>query len=273
MYQSSRSDLSRRRLLSFAGAAATAWLAKPAAARGEAGSKWVDRGVYGPFHCLAEFPLAPWAATFEELARLQLQLQRTLGLPPDAPPTDVYLLADEKNHQRCLESRYPGLPYRRALYVKHSGRGAVYAYCHEQLAVDLRHECTHALLHGAADTPPLWLDEGIAEYFEMPEAERPSGHPHLAALRWHLRLGVHRSLKSLESVTDLANMGSIEYRFAWAWVHFMLHGPRAAHRSLVEYLASLRGVGKPFELSRRLHAAAPNLDECMVRHFTNWKRA
>ena len=119
---------------------------------------------------------------------------------------------------------------------------------------------------------PLWLDEGLAEYFEMPEALRAYDHPHLAEIKWNLRLGMTRTVESLEAAADLREMGSVEYRFAWAWVHFMLHGPAAAHRALVQFVATVRRGEPPGRLSQRLRQAVPALDDRMVRHFTNWRK-
>ena len=85
---------------------------------------------------------------------------------------------------------YPRVPYRRALFVKSGSRGRVFAYEHEDLAVDVRHESTHALLHASLPMVPLWLDEGLAEYFEVAESQRAFDHPHSTALEtvslyWH----------------------------------------------------------------------------------------
>jgi hypothetical protein len=158
------------------------------------------------------------------------------------------------------------------LYVQRGGQGAVYAYQHPELAVDLRHECTHALLHANLPVVPLWLDEGLAEYFEMPEADRAFEHPHLSTLRWNLRLGMVQTVESLEAHGEVDDMGGVEYRFAWAWVHFMLHGPLEVHRTLVEYLAEIRDGKDPGLLAPRMRTAIPNLDQRMVEHFQHWRR-
>ncbi len=233
---------------------------------------WVDRRTYGPFECVSAVPLAPLDAFFRDLSHLEQELQRTLGLPPAGDSVDVFVLADETSHRRFLSELYPRAPYRRALYVQRGGRGAVYAYQHAELAIDLRHECTHALLHTNLAMVPLWLDEGLAEYFEMPEAQRAFDHPHLPTLRWNLRLGMLRTDESLESHSELSGMGAVEYRYAWAWVHFMLHGPQAVHRALVHDLADIRRGDPPGVLSERLHAAVPKLDERMIQHFKHWRR-
>ena len=263
-------SLTRREFLATGGLAAAAWLAGPAAA--PAAQNWIDRREYGPFQCVAEFPLATLEGTFGELSRLEREIGRTLGLPPAQTTIEVLLLADEAAHRALLTDLYPRVPYRRALYVQRSRRAAVYAYRHPELAVDLRHECTHALLHANLPMVPLWLDEGLAEYFEMPEPERAFAHPHLAALKWNLRLGMLRTVESLEAAENLSDMGGVEYRFSWAWVHFMLHGPVAAHRTLVQFVADIRGGSPPGRLSERLRAAVPDLDERMIRHFKQWRQ-
>jgi hypothetical protein len=266
----------RREFLATGGLAAAAWWAtatRVQAALVQAAPVWVDRREYGPFQCVAAFPLAPLASVFQELSRLEHEVQRTLGLPPAAATVEVYLLADEASHRALLEQLYPRVPYRRALYVQRDRRAAVYAYQHPELAIDLRHECTHALLHANLPTVPLWLDEGLAEYFEMPEAKRAFDHPHLAALTWNLRLGMFRTVESLETADDLSDMGGVEYRFSWAWVHFMLHGPVAAHRALVQFVSDIRRGSPPGQLSDRLHAALPAPEQRMALHFLQWRRA
>jgi hypothetical protein len=262
--------ISRRKFLAIGGLTVAAELA--GAHRAEASPAWIDRRSDGPFQCVGAFPLVGLTPVFADLGRLEHELQRTLGLPPAEGPIEVYLFADERSHREYLSQLYPRVPYRRALYVQRSGRGAVYAFQHQELPVDLRHECTHALLHANLAMLPLWLDEGLAEYFEMPETERAFGHPHLAALRWNLRLGMAPSLDSLEAKQDLAEMKGVDYRLSWAWAHFMLHGPLAAHRTLVEYLADIRRGEPPGRLPQRLRQSMPDLDARFVQHFRHWRR-
>jgi len=264
--------LSRRKFFAVGGCAASAaWLsaALPSTA---AQPIWQDRRSFGPFDFQATFDLGGYAPTFREISALELELQRTLAIPPARKPIHVYLFDDKSTHRDFLAQLYPRVPYRRALYVQRGGVGTVYAYQQPQLAVDLRHECTHALLHSYLPMVPLWLDEGLAEYFEMPESQRAFDHPHLSKLRWNLRFGMVRSVESLEDITELKDMGAVEYRFAWAWVHFMLHGPVAAHRALLQYFGAIRRGNPPGKMSTRLRAAVPDLDERMVWHFKHWRR-
>jgi hypothetical protein len=265
--------LARRDFLAWSGAAVAAGLSGDAVRAATVAPTWIDRRSYGPFQCVAEFPLASLEPTFAELSRLERELTRTLGLPAAQETIEVYLLASEDSHRALLRNLYPQAPYRRALYVQRNRRAAVYAFRHAELPVDLRHECTHALLHANLPMVPLWLDEGLAEYFEMPEPERASDHPHLAALKWNLRLGMLRTVESLEAAESLSDMGGVEYRFAWAWVHFMLHGPVAAHRSLVQFMADVHRGNPPGRLSQRLRSAVPQVDDRMVQHFRQWVKS
>jgi hypothetical protein len=232
-----------------------------------AGEPWTDAHQAGPFLCRAGFALQPYVPLFEELARLQSDLVRTLGIARAREFVEVYLFRDRQAYQNHLKQYLPQVPYRRALYVKRGRSSRVLVYQHRDFPTDLRHEATHALLHAALDMVPLWLDEGLAEYFELPATERARGVHHLQALRWNLRLGVMTPLANLEKKAELEEMGQLEYRFAWAWVHFMLHGPAKARESLVRYLADIQAGTPPGQLSQRLTASIPDVERQMVAHI------
>ena len=61
-----------------------------------------------------------------------------------------------------------------------------------------------------------------------------------------------RSIESLEQRDDLTEMDAADYRYSWAWVHFMMHGPEAAHQTLVGYLASYQQSAPPGKFSVQL---------------------
>ena len=158
------------------------------------------------------------------------------------------------------------------MFVKGGGAGTVYAFRGPELAVDVRHESTHGLLHAMLPMVPLWLDEGLAEYFEAPADRRAVGNPHQDALRWNLRLGRPPRLPRLESRHDLSEMSAGDYRDAWAWVHFMLHGPPEARDELVRFLADIRDGAAPGQLSTRLEARLPGVEKRLAEHFRSWPR-
>ena len=148
----------------------------------------------------------------------------------------------------------------------------IFAYTSRELDVDLRHETTHALLHAALPMVPLWLDEGLAEYFEVAPADRAHRHPHLPKLKWGMVVAGVPSLERLESITKLEQMGLTEYRESWAWVHFMLHGPPAAQEELTGYLSDIQAHTPPGNLSQRLRRRMPDLERLFRGHFKQWTR-
>ena len=235
---------------------------------------WVDARQVGVFTIQAAFPLAEYEPLFQELPELQVELSRTLRIPPARNPIHVYLFASEEQYRQYTQRIFPKVPYRPALFIWEGGAPGVYTYRKADLDVDLRHECTHALLHSVLPVVPLWLDEGLAKYFEVPASERAFGHPYFNDLKWKwsLRLGMVRSIQSLEERESLAELDAADYRYSWAWVHFMLHGPEPVRAQLIDYLACYQQSVPAGTLSARLAQAAPNSTEQMIRHFKHWRR-
>jgi hypothetical protein len=149
----------------------------------------------------------------------------------------------------------------------------VFAYQSPEFEIDVRHECTHAFLHGALPMVPLWLDEGLAEYFEVSADKRAYDNPHLKSIRWLVRLGNAPRIEDLEAVREVNEMGAPEYRAAWAWTHFMLHGSPDAHDELARYLADIAAHTPPGQLSDRLRRRIPDVERRFVTHFQEWEKS
>lgn len=236
-------------------------------------ARWTDTRQVGPFIFHAMFSLEPYKRLFAELPELQHELTRTLGVAPAKGPIYVYLFADEAQYRAFKDRHFPRVPFRPALYILEGGSPGVYTYRKPDLETDVRHECTHALLHASLPVVPLWLDEGLAKYFEVPASERAFGHPYFDDLKWKwsLRLGMIRTIESLEERDELSQMDAADYRCAWAWVHFMMHGPEAGHRTLVEYVGANSHYQPAGSFSTKFNEAVPNATEQMVRHFKHWQ--
>ncbi len=262
----------RRRLASFpVGLAWALWLLGAGHAACAESGVWAEVRVLGPFVFRSEFPLGEVQALIGELGSLQADLVQTLRIPPAAERIEVCLFRDKGSYSRFLAEHFRNVTYRRALYVKDGGPGLVLAHRNPEFANDLRHECTHALLHAVIPVVPLWLDEGLAKYFEAPQSKRAYGHPYLSSVRWSVRLGGLQTIEDLERKTSVGDMGNSEYRAAWAWVHFCLHGSPEARAELVRFLADLR-LGNPAGLlSARLRERSPGLEGYISTHFRKWK--
>src|SRR5947209_377278 len=129
------------------------------------------------FIFLSDFEIQRDLPLFRDLGQLRGEVYEQLSLSPSNTLIHIYLFDDRDRYERFMKSRYPDLPRRRAFFVAqpHNVGGAedllVYTYWGDRIQEDLRHELTHALLHSVLRDVPLWLDEGLAEYFELP-AER-----------------------------------------------------------------------------------------------------
>ncbi|NMC21950.1 MAG: hypothetical protein GYA33_16210 [Thermogutta sp.] len=233
---------------------------------------WIDAREVSGFRVFCRFPADRIAPLLGDLDGLSKDIAAYLGLEASPRAVDVYLFADAREYAEYVKRAFPEVPYRRALYVQRGDRAMVAAYLSPELATDLRHECTHALLHSALPMVPLWLDEGLAEYFEVEPLRRAGGSPYLAAVRWRSRLGYVPSLEGLEGLRSMASMTEADYRNAWSWVHFMLHGPPEARDALVDYLSVIRQGGIPGSLGGRLSARIPRLKTAYKRHFSSWGR-
>lgn len=236
----------------------------------QAESRWPDERKAGPFICHANFSLADHQSLLAELGQLQSALADTLGVAEAKEQMHLFLFSDRQTYEAYLQRYFPGVPQRRALFVKGRGPGMVFAYLNQDFEVDVRHECTHALLHASRKDVPLWLDEGLAEYFEAPANLRVHQNPHLKLVRWSARIGRIPKIEALEVIANLDQMGRGEYRDAWAWVHFMVHGSPTAREVLISYLEDLK-TGRPTpSLSSRLRRRIADLDRQFLDHFRGW---
>jgi hypothetical protein len=255
-----------KRILLTAALLSAALLAHKTSLAGE----WPDMRVYGPFVCRADFALDREHRLLSELGQLQTELVQTLQITPTKEPIEVYLFHDEETYSRYLKRIYPTLPFRRAFYIKEHGLGRVFAYESPQFEFDLRHECTHALLHAVLPVVPLWLDEGLASYFEVPSQNRLNKAPYFSNVLWNARFGIVPDMGKLEKIESVTAMGKAEYRDSWAWVHFMCQGPATAHVELVEYLQDLATQKPTGLLNERLIRRIPSLS---AEFKTSIKRA
>jgi len=235
-------------------------------------ARWPDEHVAGSLVCHADFQLDHCQRLINEVAQLQEDLNQTLGIHSARIPIHLFLFEKQSTYKDYIKRWFPNIPYRRALFVKGDGPGMVFAYLSPEFAVDVRHESTHALLHSALPLVPLWLDEGLAEYFEIPPGERAYDNPHLGKLRWNIRLGSVPDIEKLEELRGMGSMKQSDYRYCWAWVHFLLHGPPEAQDELRRYLADIKAHTPPGRLSERLAKRLGNLDQRFLKHFRSWKR-
>ena len=164
------------------------------------------------------------AGGLRQLQSLEAEVRETLGLvvDPGEHPVEVYILDDRKAFDHFLTFYYPDLPHRRAFFLANGDQRVVYTFFGDRLEEDIRHEATHALLHVAIGDIPLWLDEGLAEYFEGPLDRKGVNPEHLGRLPGEVVAGWTPDLPRLESLRNVRQMTPRDYRESWAWVHLPL---------------------------------------------------
>jgi hypothetical protein len=234
------------------------------------GEGWKFVGQRGVFVIHSDFSLEPYEWLIDELDKLRTELASILQLPMAQERIDIYLFTEKPTYESYMRHYFPGTVARRAMFIKSNSPGNVFAFKSDQFAVDLRHETTHAVLNSMLPTVPLWLDEGLAEYFEIPAEQRANQHEHLKAMKKLTFWFRPTALQKLEPLTKLDQMGPSEYRDAWAWIHFLLHGPPEISNKFNVYLGDLARHKSSRALSERLGEAVENPDKMFVDHFRRW---
>lgn len=216
----------------------------------------------------SDFELPRQHRLIEELVAQRTDLAVKLALPTSDEPIVVYLFDSAERFRRFFRTHYPSLPARRAFFVESDTRLAVYAHWGDRVAEDLRHEVCHGYLHAVVPRIPLWIDEGLAEYFEVPRGLAGFNRlhvEHLAALRrerdWK------PDLQRLEALTDVGAMSQDDYAEAWAWVHWLLESDQQSADLLRGYLAELRQRGIAAPLSLALRREFPQAGELLLAHL------
>lgn len=227
-----------------------------------------------PYVFLSDFKISADQPLFQELAQLRDQVYKELLLPSGTAVVQVYLFETRESYRAYMNFKHPELPERRAFFIAQP-RGLagedliVYTYWSDRIRKDLRHELTHALLHSVIRDVPLWLDEGLAEYFELPPEKKCINAEHIDLLRRALASGAYKpNLARLEGLKQVDEMNPAEYREAYAWVHLLLHSDREAKTTLLSYIQQLRGSRTPGALGPKLEAVFPDLNKSFRNHVT-----
>jgi hypothetical protein len=203
------------------------------------------------FH--SDFDLPRDHRLVRELTAERDDIAGTLALPPSEEQIHVYLFRDAEAYGQYLTRHFPSVPSRRAFFVETDTRLAVYAHWSDRVAEDLRHEVAHGYLHASVPALPLWLDEGLAEYFEVPRGHGGLNRPHLQLLADMMEHnGWQPDVARLEQLSSAAEMQQIDYAEAWAWVYFLLESEPERRELLIGYLDELRDKGAVGPLSARL---------------------
>ncbi len=214
----------------------------------------------------SDAPLPRHHRLLEELRSLRTIVSTKLGLPISDEPIHVYLFSTSDKFEAYLRAHHPDLPLRRAFFVETDTRLSVYAYWGDRVAEDLRHEVVHGYLHSVVPNLPLWLDEGLAEYFEVPRGLEGLNRPHVDQLagdsaKWKA------DLVRLEQLQSISEMTQSEYAESWAWVHYLLETTPQRQQLLRGYLQRLVQATPQPPLSLQLRQIDPGCQQDLAQHL------
>lgn len=220
---------------------------------------------------ISDMRLAKDHPLVEDLKQLRQQVAEELDLPLGTRPVTVYLFSNELTYTQYLQATFPGYPPRRAYFIQTPGKElAVYTWWGDRIQEDLRHEFTHGLLHASLEGVPLWLDEGLAEYFEVVGAfPGRINREHAQSLAVSVQNGWRPDLDRLEMLEKVEQMKRPDYREAWAWVHYMLNSSPDTRELLLSYIHELRKTARPGPLHERLLAESPDADMRLITYVAS----
>lgn len=215
-----------------------------------------------------DFKLPQRHRLLEELTALRGDLSGALALTPSDEPINVYLFEDRDRYETYMEKHHPEFPHRRAFFVKNDTTLTVYAFWGEKVAEDLRHEVTHGYLHSVVQNLPLWLDEGLAEYHEVPRGQHGINWQHIELLNSRLTNGHwNPDIDRLDRILYPDEMTQLDYAESWLWTHYMLQTEPFRREYLRAYIGELVKEGEATRLPERIREFESDRNSEIVAHL------
>ncbi len=216
----------------------------------------------------SDFKLPRRHRLIDELTGRRRDISSKLLLPMSDEPINIYIFDEAERYKDYLAANHPTFPDRRAFFVKNDTVLRVYAHWGDRVGEDLRHEVTHGYLHSVVPVIPLWMDEGLAEFFEVPRGKRGFHPQHVFHLASKVKKDNWRpDLKRLETLTDANELTQMDYAESWLWMHFLLE-TSDEHRKLVQdQLARLRMMGEAEPLSAQIEKQMDNAEDQLLAHL------
>jgi hypothetical protein len=138
------------------------------------------------------------------------------------------------------------------------------------------HEYTHLLVGNAVRGMPVWLGEGMAEYFStfrmtMGGRGAEAGHP----IGWHIQLLRQRWLPIMELLDTRHSSGlynesdkrSIFYAESWALTHYILSQMPNGRSAINTYVARVNAGASPADAVRAAFGMTPSELESKLRQY------
>lgn len=226
---------------------------------------WLVQEQFQTFSVLADYQVDA-QGIHTQLSGLASELNETLGVVATGDPIQIVLFNGRKRYLDYVEATVPASRERRAVFVRKGSLTSIYCYRSDATLTDLRHEMTHAFLHQHLQFLPLWIDEGLAEYFEETPEQR-LGSSRTRSVRWKSAVGWSPDLERLERIAVAGDMKSTDYRDSWAMCCYLLNDSRESRSLLRDYLQKIHDGHEPPQFSVSLKADGHEWRERSRRYF------
>ena len=218
--------------------------------------------VYSDFYIPSKHRL------IDELNARRRDISDQLLLPSSNEPINVFVFETEEQYIEYMTREHPEFPKRRAFFVKNDTELKIFAWWGRRVGEDLRHEVTHGYLHSVVPNLPLWLDEGLAEYYETPRGTHGLNQSHVFLLNEAFRRDEWEpDLRRLEALNDPAQMTQLQYAECWLWIHLLLESENAQPKLLQDQLARLRMSAESENLSKFVDSQLENKEFLLISHL------
>ncbi|MEC7566595.1 MAG: DUF1570 domain-containing protein [Planctomycetota bacterium] len=203
------------------------------------------------------------------LRQLPQRVSQLYGYPVVVSPVSVIVFSDRASYLAHLERTLPKAPRRSSLFVVRGGRPTILVSQGATLAQDLMHEAVHALNYSTFQNGilPLWMDEGLAEWFEADVDQQDRVH----GLVLQQLLGNQRRmlpeplrLSSLERIKSTTRADAVDYAASWAWCRFLSNRKDRCHEIWAGYLRDLKEGRPAGRLSHRLSLSIPDYEKMFL---------
>ncbi len=159
-------------------------------------------------------------------------------ISPKAPPTvDVTIFGTEQSFNKHKAAFHEGHNYFNGFYSTKTNKISVWRdEGDKEMESVVLHETSHAIIRQLAPNLPLWLEEGLAEYFSnssirannlrvSTDEKREQNlrdwaqKEDIPSLKWYL------NMTNRKWHEETAQGNSITYTYAWAMAHFLMSKP------------------------------------------------
>jgi tetratricopeptide (TPR) repeat protein len=213
-----------------------------------------------------------------EQFRAVLGLLSSNGKPAPTAPTRVYVFGTRKAFEPFVPL-HNGKPVQVGGFFQRNGDTNTIALSTEGFADDATvvfHEYSHLLVGTAVRSVPVWLNEGLAEYFSTFRLKAGGKSANIGvAIGPHVQLLRQRflplsQLLTVDQSSDLYNEGerrSIFYAESWALTHFLMTELPSGQSLLNQYAAAIAAGGQPEEVFTATFGMTPAAFEPKLRNY------